>query len=398
MSLSTSSSRKIYIKIVLAIGLVMVASMIIVRTLVDITEVGGTAFLGRVLDAMAALPRITQEEKDLVVFFGSSMVENGISPRQFDKLQSDRNLHIKSFNFGFGGLNPLFQEYLSRRVKESFLENDKRLALALIEFNPFQATIKRRDQTGRLEDSIIALSANQRELLEITLRDPERGIRLYNIRYLRDNISAEMITSSYGWRLKAPTWRSSFVKNTQIESRRRVLLEELRKRFAQDYPEYVDENWSYTWQGGGPIPEERSRDTLRIIQEYHEANTTPYRMDNDRLYRMSRSDIIDLNFDQEMVISFIRIVKNFQQFSDQVEVILLPKNSDWIQNPVAALDRMNKVLNEIQDETGVKIKDFQHVEGITPDMFFDTTHLARHSGTVVFTQILADEYRGYFRR
>jgi hypothetical protein len=75
-----------------------------------------------------------------------------------------------------------------------------------------------------------------------------------------------------------------------------------------------------------------------------------------------------------------------------VEVILLPKNSEWINNPPEALERMANVLDRIGQETGVSIKNYQHLKQITPDMFEDTTHLAEFYGDEVFTQFLADTY------
>ncbi len=392
MNLSTSSSRTAYFKIFLAMMVVLSLSMASIRLFTYIMDASPRNWLGRVMEAKAALPRITREPDDLAMFFGSSMVRAGFSPRQFDAEMAERGVMVKSFNFGFGGLNPLFQDFLARRVREAFEKEDRRLKLALIEFNPFQTTITRRDRARASEDSYITLLANNRELFEILLDDPERGVRLFNIRYLRDSISAEMITNYFANPFQPPAPRGPLEEDEAIAQKRRELGEELNKRFEQDYPDYVPSMWSYEWQGGGTIPEERSAETLQIVDEYYATLQTPYRMDNARLRRIHTADIIDLNFDEELVVSFIEVVKNFQEFADRVEVILLPKNTKWIQNPPEAIQRMNEVIARIEAETGVRIRNLQEMEEITPEMFGDATHLNRYTGAVAFTSYLVNLY------
>ena len=103
-------------------------------------DASADTIMGRVMESRRQLPIITEIEEPVVMVFGSSMVQAGFSPRQFDKEMAERDRQVKSFNFGFGGLNPFFQDFLSRRIQEEFAANDKRLALAVIEFNPFQTT------------------------------------------------------------------------------------------------------------------------------------------------------------------------------------------------------------------------------------------------------------------
>ena len=163
-------------------------------------------------------------------------------------------------------------------------------------------------------------------------------------------------------------------------------------------PDYQGENWSYAWQGAGTIPEERSAETLELFPKYYEVVRQPRRMENDKLNRIACCDIEELHFEPVLVEAYIRMVKNFQQFSDDVEVILLPKNSKWIHNPPEALARMAVVLNRIRDETGVTIRNYQDLEGFTPEMFGDTTHLARYQGDVPFTAHLVEEYAPLLRQ
>ena len=85
------------------------------------------------------------------------------------------------------------------------------------------------------------------------------------------------------------------------------------------------------------------------------------------------------------------MVKNFQAFSNRVEIILLPKNGDWIQYPPEARERLDNVIRRIENETGIKVLDMQDVPEITPDMYTDTTHLGRYTGDIPFTRLLKDE-------
>ncbi len=264
MSSSTSSSRAPYIRILVAVILGMAASMGIIRIITYANDVSGDTILGRVLKARAALPRIVAEEQDLVMAFGSSMTEAGFSARQFDRQVGERGADVKSFNFGFGGLNPLLLDYLARRIRESFEARDRRLSLALIEFCPFQNTVGRYQGALPVIDSFVTMLASPRELWGITLRNPARGIRMLNIHYLRDDISAEMSAHHFGDALRTPTPRSSLPEDEEGSKRLNEVSELFNQRFEEDYPDHPDEDWHYGWQGAGTIPEERSESTSAL--------------------------------------------------------------------------------------------------------------------------------------
>jgi hypothetical protein len=404
VSSSTSSSdpvtnsRGIYLRILLTILLCMGVALGLVRAFAAANGAGSQSLLGRVMEAQSAIPTIAAEENDLVMFFGSSMVHAGFSPREFDRDLAAEGIHTTALNFGFGGLNPIFQDYLTRRIAEGFEAENRRLKLVLIEFNPFQTTITRRERAVALEESYIALLASPSELFEILLQDPARGLRMLEIRYLRDGISAEMITTFF-WSepFQRPGTQTTLLEGEGVEERLNEVLGQMGEQFELEYPNYDGSDWYYPWQGGGTIKSERSEKTLALSEEYYELTQTDYQMDNDRLQRINSADIADLNFDPVLVDAFIEMVRNMQRVADQVEVVMLPKNTDWIKNSPEALARQAAVVERIERETGVPFRDFQSIDAVSNDMFGDTTHLNRYHGAVAFSEFLAREYAEQLR-
>jgi hypothetical protein len=388
-------ARKLFFRIWITILVGMGIAVLAVQLFAMANGAGSRSLLGRVIEAQEAIPQIAAEENDLVMFFGSSMVEAGFSPREFDQFIAEAGGQTTSFNFGFGGLNPLFQDYLSRRIVEDFTEHDRRLRLVMIEFNPFQTTKARRRLSESLEESYVAMLASPGELLDIAFDDPETGIRMFEIRYLRDGISAEMTTTFFlGMPFMAPRGNidPNLKEDEGVTERLNEVITALNENFFEEYPDYDGSQWYYPWRGGGTIKSERSAETLEIIEEYYKLTQTDYQMAIDRLDRIETADIENLVFDPELVEAFIRLVKNFQQIADHVEVVLLPKNTNWIKNPPEALERQAAVLRRIADETGVAVRDLQAIPPVTNDMFADTTHLNRYRGAVAFTRFLADHY------
>lgn len=390
--------RSIYGKTLLVILLGMAAALGIVKAFVYANDASRETILGRVLEAKAALPQIVQEPDELVMVFGSSMVGAGFSPREFDQHMKDRGIdNIKSFNFGFGGLNPYFQDILARRIKEQFQASDRRLKLAVIEFNPFQTTITRHEGARSLEDSFLTMLGSDAEIADIMMQDPTRGVRLFNIKYLRDSISAEMITHYFGGVLREPRSRTEMER----DAKRRERLEEigplLNQAFEEEYPDFVDAEWSYPWQGGGTIAAERKPETLALFEEYYELIMDPARLDDDRLNRIHTADILEMRFSDELVEAFIRIVNQFKQFSDHVEVVMLPRNTDWIVYPESGRKRLDEAIARIEAGTGITIEDHQDLPVMKPHMFGDTTHLNRYQGASTYTQYLAEQYHPYLK-
>jgi len=392
------SSRRIYARILLAILIGITIALGMVRGFVIANGVSGQSLLSRVIEAQDAIPQIADEENDLVMLFGSSMTQAGFSPREFDLGLAEKGIATTSFNYGFGGLNPMFQEYLSRRIVESFKAEDRRLKLVMIEFNPFQMTITRRQRAVALEDSYIAMLASPGELLDILLEDPERGLRMLEIRYLRDGISAEMITTFF-WAepFQAPFVGTNLVEEEGVEERLNEVLAGMDEAFEVEYPDYDGSDWYYPWRGGGTNKSERSPETLALVDEYYRLTQTDYQMSDDRLSRIATADIENLDFDPDLVEAFIALVKNFQQIADHVEIVMLPKNTDWIRNPPEAIARQAAVVERIRRETGVPLRDFQVTDAVSNSMFGDTTHLNRYQGAVAFTHLLVKEYEDLLR-
>ena len=110
------------------------------------------------------------------------------------------------------------------------------------------------------------------------------------------------------------------------------------------------------------------------------------------MHRITCCDIEDLNLEETLIAAFIRTVKNLQEISDEVEVILLPRNHQWIQRPPEAWERLNTALDRIERETGVTVRSFEDFAKDRPDMFSDVTHLARYHGDVPYTNMLVETY------
>jgi len=384
--------QPIYGKTLLVLLLCMALALGLVRAFALANDASSESILGRVIQAQKALPQIVAESQDLVMVFGSSMVGAGFSPREFDQWLSDEGVNnIKSFNFGFGGLNPFFQDYLARRIRDVFVQHDRRLKLAVIEFNPFQTTITRHEGARALEDSFLTMLASNAELVDVLLDDPTRGVRLFNIKYLRDSISAEMATFYFGGAFREPRSRTSLERDQRRQDRLQELGPLLNEAFEKEYPDYDGSDWYYPWQGGGTIAAERAPDTLALFDEYYELIMDPARLDDDRLNRIHSADIIDMHFSEELVAAFIRIVQEFQAFSEHVEVVMLPRNTDWIKYSAEGRARLEETISRIEQATGVTIQDHQDLPVIQPSMFSDTTHLNRYQGAANYTRFLVGE-------
>ncbi len=172
-----TNPRHIYLRILLTILIGSGIAMALALAFVAANGVGSRSLLGRVIEAQEAIPQLAAEEKDLVLFFGSSMVQAGFSPREFDRDVNAAGGNVMALNFGFGGLNPLFQDYTTRRIAEQFKAEDRRLKLVLIEFNPFQTTRARRELQRAMEDSYLALMMSPGELWDVVLDDPTRSVQ-----------------------------------------------------------------------------------------------------------------------------------------------------------------------------------------------------------------------------
>lgn len=386
------NARKTYAKAIVTIGLCMLISMVAINAILDSMGARQQGVLGRVTESREALEKIVTDPNDLVMFYGSSVVRAGFSPRKFDRDLKAQGKSVSSFNYGFGGLNPFFQDFLSRRITEDLQQKDRRLKLAMIEFNPFQTTTARWNRAKPVIDSFLTLLASDEELWEVTKQDLTRGIRLFNIKYMRGNVSAEMITSFFGREMFPPQRHNTFKDSDEIVAERRRLGRLLNEKFEEEYPNYKSAAWSYEWRGAGTIPEERSAETLAIFDDYYAVTQTDAQMKNDRLSRIRSADIEELNFEPLLVEHFINIVKNFQKVSDNVKVIMLPKNSQWIQNTEAGKKRLAAVVAQIETATGVKIANHQDIIEVTPAMYRDTTHLSRYRGDITYTDYLLKEY------
>ncbi|MEM6484828.1 MAG: hypothetical protein AAF662_07595 [Pseudomonadota bacterium] len=346
----------------------------------------------RVLGMIDYLPKLVEDSADSrrVLFFGSSMVQAGFEPELFDRYFSDRDLDVASFNYGVGNLNPEFQQYVTRHIRDELESRDTMFDLTLLEFNPFQTT-KRRYALGEMtRDQNQAILWPAGDVWRVALNDPDRAARLLFIRYLRNGLSAELITSAILLDDGEPGAESNPAREAALEKK-----QELRRAFLDTLPADYDlsrRGWDAETRGGRLRKSELSQESLQALDAFIRSYNNPALLAPDLENRIQTSDILGLDFDERLVQAFIAMVNDLSAVSGMIEIVLLPRNSQWVEYTPEVQARLNAMVVRISNETGVAVRDMQVSNRITPEMFVDTTHLGVTTGAETYTRLLAETY------
>ena len=200
MPSSTSSSDRVAARTLVAGAGVLLAAMVVVRGCTAAFEAYLPNPFGvvKVKSAFAALPGVAAAPGPKAIFFGSSLVELGFAPEVFDARLRESGIELTSYNFGVGNLNPSLQLVFAKRMREEWESRGERVELMLIEFNPFQATEKRVQANARFREAALSVFSTSRTLWAEARADPDRAARMATIKYIRDGVAAQAITTLLG--------------------------------------------------------------------------------------------------------------------------------------------------------------------------------------------------------
>ena len=408
MPSSTSSSeprgsRRVFLRTALVGAALWLGAMGIIRGCTAITESLAPDPFGivRIKTANRALPAIAAAPGAKAVFLGSSLVEFAFAPRVFDARLAASGIEITSYNLGIGNMNPSLQLVLARRLREAFEERGARVDLMLVEFNPFQATRKRVDANAPFHEAVLSILSSPRELRAEALRDPERALRMFTIKYVRDGVAAESITAGLGIALGSV---ASLLDYTDVEEEHtpeyELVLDEREELAGTLLGQLSDEvegwdltgGWQLSTRGGFPLMDDFTPETADLVARFMANLAHPKSLEQDLEQRIRCCDIVDLHFDEGLTSDFIALLQELAPISDRLEVVLMPKNHEWVVTPPDARARQRAVIEQIERETRVAVRDFQYHPALSGRYYLDVSHLTVHEGQPLFSTLLADDW------
>ena len=132
--------------------------------------------------------------------------------------------------------------------------------------------------------------------------------------------------------------------------------------------------------------------TFDLLKKLEEKKQDPIRMQDYLESRIYCCDIEQLRFDENLIESFITLVNNFKSVSKNVQIILYPRQLGLVKYSEETQDRLDRTLEYIAEKTGVPVANFQLEPQIKDKHFVDASHLTISTGTVIFSEIMADYY------
>ena len=391
--------RLVALKTVLLGGGVMLLAMLMVNGLVSFarSQVPSPFSIQRIQTSAQALPAAlslpAEDTRPVVYVFGSSLIEFGFSPQRFDAELKDRGVDAVSYNFGFGNSDPHIQERFATRFAEVFRDHPATVDLVVYEFAPFQATRRRAEQSGQLENAAQAVIGDWRNFLDLAREDHEQAVSLFNIKYIRDGVPAEAITSLLSMPLKNLGKNAVPIKDEQTPSTGALQLDFYRHMHRDWFTDEAPGGWRQMDRGGLPVS--ASDDTMALAAQLMPRLQEPQRMQRALANRIACCDIEDLDIDESMLDSFIAAIRQAQSVSARVDVLLMPQNKDIVQYSEQGKQRLQAALDRIRAETGATIVDFSDADDYGVEWFFDTDHLTLFGGRLRFSEELADYYASH---
>lgn len=403
MTVNTIASNCVSLKILLGGILIGSCVLLLFNGFFYITGISIMGNKSRLYESLQNAPLVTSEniDKKKIIVLGSSVTQVSFSPYEFDRSLGKNGIQSLSYNYGFGGLNPTIQEAYSRRLIEQYQSGnpESKIDLTLIEFNPFQTTIARMKLDKFVEDQNLAQLMTPADIWKLTLEDPERGLLYFNIKYLRQSNSAGVLTAAFGFFVNQVKGEKQTTEAEKYYAALNTLEDKYEVEREKEIPgNYNRGRWVPSLNGGRMNIHGLSLETFDLLKEVEEKKRDPIRMQDFRKGRIECCDIEQLRFNQDLVESFIILVNNFKAVSKNVQIILYPRQLGLIKYSEETQNRLNQTLEYIAEKTGVPVANFQLEPQIKDEHFVDASHLTISTGTVIFSEIMANYYTKLFTK
>ena len=406
MSSSTSSSRGMAFYTMLIAAVTLLPAMALVNWLTRSAESNAGDIFGiqRIRSVTESLDYMADTQGDTLLFIGSSLVKDGFSPRIFDaELERLTGTDVTSFNVGMGNMKPTYQKLLVERMADAYSTHQRRSTLTLVEFNPFLVTDAREQFRPFMTEQIQAVLMSPREVAATAWQDPERFARLLSIKYLRHGVSAEAITGGIRFLVgQAQAQAPMMAELTEDQINHIQQLAKFRSELNQYIQaEHPDTRKSHIWnpvtQGGLIDMMDLSPQAQELAAQISEQMRHPKALAMDLQSRIQCCDIENLAFNDKLVREFLDTVQTAKTFSDRVEIVLMPRNRQWVQLTPDGQARLQALLTYLQQQTGLSIRNYQQHEAFDGSDFYDVSHLSMDKGRPLFSSLLAQDLAVEFK-
>jgi hypothetical protein len=340
----------------LACGLLLLScSIVLTRTIKGamLRQFGGPRLrLGQSVDA---LPDIARSADVLVL--GTSKAYQGLSVRRLDDRLREHELALHSYNWAQCQSGAELNVLIAQRAAAAFDEAGRKVPLAIVELELGVLTSHaRKTYATTIDDRAILLRA--RDLPSILVHSPSRGVELL----------ATWALGSPG-----PSARDIFEGIMFLDEQAARLWQIL--TLTQYFTWRSSTRGDFAWEDLArlPVAKERIPITQRQLTQL-----------------VDEEDVLELDFDEESVENFIEEVRIVQTFAQHTILILLPRNSKWVNPSAAAWRRTHSLIARVRRETHADILDlYTNPREYDETDFVDLLHLA-DTGSERFSTWLAD--------
>jgi hypothetical protein len=329
-----------------------------------------------------ALPAV-QAEKDhrLVLFFGSSMIEDGFSTVAFDGWLDQHGVATTSFNLGCRLVGPDLLHLLAKRTAKVLGTRGVKADAVYLEFPPHLATRRTiRERTSiRANAPRRSLVSDSADELHFLTTFPDVFFRESAVRLLGNRVTGEL-KGTVSSRLIQPVSDRSELAKQMKALRSSPLAEKMRQRESRAPA------WDPSVRGDTPGPMGEEERALVRRQIANRAVTDP---DNVHTFT-EQFDFFDLDFDPALIDELVAAYAVFHEIAERVYVVLLPRESEFPPSPVGK-GRLSAVLERFRREGIPLVNTFDDPSFVRTDFAY-LNHLNHHVGRDKFSTLLAGHF------
>lgn len=338
----------------------------------------------QVVAAFSAPETRAEPNHRLVIAFGSSYVEVGLSPQQIDAHCASRGVPTTTFNFGVAASTPNLIRLITHRAAKAFAVRGVQADVAYLELTPQMATrTTARQDPGNVNAARLAPLLDPGEAWRIAWRSP-RLATIDGGSWVLGWPSADAPANAIAAKLLGPGSGPRRARDPNVERKMKELAGSPvgkamveRHKSARPWDPQVRGEQFYLRM---PEETEVARAMDDVLRDVMDARMYPGLVRD--------FDFDDLDFDPESIDDVIGAYEELRKVSRKVFVLLMPRRPKHPLSRTGAA-RLEAQLEQLRARGMPVVSYFQSPEFSDED-FNDAVHLSRTTGRSKLSERLAE--------